>query len=367
MRAARSRPVNCGPRNSRRWLPVAATATGEGGEPEMSTRNRIAAAVAAGFAVTFAGQALALDEVVFGTNWVPEAEHGGFYQAVADGTYEKYGLKVTLIPKAERAMLLGGKLTFYMEGNLLGTFDAVQNDIPVISVGAMFQKDPQIFMTHPEAGVKTFADLAKVPVIFIGDDLFVTGWQWMKAAYPGFKDEQRKPYPYNLAGFLADKMSGNQGYLTSEPYAVQNEGGFTPDVFLMADAGYTTYSTMIVGMSDYVKANPDVTKRFVEASIVGWYNYLYGDNKAANDLIKSQNPDMTDGQIEFTIGKMKEYGLLESGEAIEKGIGCMTDARVAEFYKKMVDAGVVKGGLDLSNAYTTGYVCKGVGMDLKKG
>jgi NitT/TauT family transport system substrate-binding protein len=122
----------------------------------------MAAALAAGIAVAFAGQAMALDEVVFGTNWVPEAEHGGFYQAVADGTYEKYGLKVTLIPKAERAMLLGGKLTFYMEGNLLGTFDAVQNDIPVISVGAMFQKDPQIFMTHPEAGVKTFADLAKV-------------------------------------------------------------------------------------------------------------------------------------------------------------------------------------------------------------
>jgi NitT/TauT family transport system substrate-binding protein len=162
-------------------------------------------------------------------------------------------------------------------------------------------------------------------------------------------------------------MSANQGYATSEPYAVQNEGGFTPDVFLMADAGYTTYSTMIVGMSDYVKANPDITKRFVEASIVGWYNYLYGDSKAANDLIKSQNPDMTDGQIEYTTAKMKEYGLLESGEALEKGIGCMTDARVAEFYKKMVDAGVVKDGLDLSNAYTTEYVCKGVGMDLKKG
>lgn len=333
----------------------------------MSTRNRIVAALAVGMAFTFAGGALAQDEIVFGTNWVPEAEHGGFYQAVADGTYEKFGLKVEIIPKADRAMLLAGKITYYMEGNLLGTFDAVQNDIPVIAVAAMFQKDPQIFMTHPEAGVQTFADLAKLPVIFIGDDLFVTGWQWMKAAYPGFKDEQRKPYPYNLAGFLADKMSANQGYATSEPYAVEKEGGFTPDVFLMADAGYTTYSTMIVGMSDYVKANPDITKRFVEASIVGWYNYLYGDNTAANDLIKSQNPDMTDGQIEFTIAKMKEYGLLESGEALEKGIGCMTDERVAEFYKKMVDAGVVKDGLDLSNAYTTEYVCKGVGMDLKKG
>ena len=333
----------------------------------MSMRNGVVAALAAGFAAAFSGQALALDEVVFGTNWVPEAEHGGFYQAVADGTYEKYGLKVEIIPKADRGMLLGGKIQFYMEGNLLGTFDAVQNEIPVTTVAAIFQKDPQIFMTHPEAGVKSFEDLAKLPTLFIGDDLFVTGWQWMKAAYPGFNDEQRKPYPYNLAGFLADPMSANQGYVTSEPYAAEQQGGVTPDVFLLADAGYTTYSTMIAGMTDYIEANPDVTKRFVEASIVGWYNYLYGDNKPANDLIKSQNPDMTDGQIEFTIGKLKEYGLLESGEALENGIGCMTDDHVAGFYKKMVDAGVVEDGLDFSEAYTTEYVCQGVGMDLKKG
>jgi NitT/TauT family transport system substrate-binding protein len=135
----------------------------------------------------------------------------------------------------------------------------------------------------------------------------------------------------------------------------------------MADAGYTTYSTMIAGMTDYIEANPDITKRFVEASIVGWYNYLYGDNTVANDLIKSQNPDMTDGQIAYTTAKMKEYGLLESGEALDQGIGCMTDAHVAEFYKKMVEAGVVKDGLDLSGAYTTEYVCKGTGMELKKG
>jgi NitT/TauT family transport system substrate-binding protein len=250
-----------------------------------------------------AGPAMALDEIGFGTNWVPEAEHGGFYQAVADGTYEKYGLKVTITPKADQALLLGGKIQFWMQGNLLGTFSAIEQGVPVIEVAAIFQKDPQIIMSHPEMGIKSFADLAKVPTIFIGDDLFVTGYQWMKATY-GFKDEQRKPYPYNIAGFLADKNSANQGYATSEPFAVEKEGGFKPDVFLLADAGYTTTSTMIEGLADYVKANPDITKRFVEASLIGWYNYLYGDNKAANDLIKKENPDMNDEQI----AKMRSQG-----------------------------------------------------------
>jgi NitT/TauT family transport system substrate-binding protein len=312
-----------------------------------------------------AGPAAALDEITFATNWVAEAEHGGFYQAVADGTYEKYGLKVTIVPKGNQALLLSGQAQFYMQGNLLGTFSAIEQGVPVIEVAAIFQKDPQIIMTHPEMGIKTFADLAKVPTLFIGDDLFVTGYQWMKATY-GFTDEQRKPYPYNLAGFLADKNSGNQGYATSEPFAVQKEAGFTPDVFLLADAGYTTYSTMIEGMADYVAANPDITRRFVEASIVGWYNYFYGDNKAANDLIKKENPEMTDEQIAFTIAKMKEYGLVESDAALEKGIGCMTETRIADFYDKMVAAGVVKAGLDIKKGYTLEYVCKGVGMDLKK-
>ena len=322
---------------------------------------------AAGAAVAaLAGPALALDEITFGTNWVAEAEHGGFYQAVVDGTYEKYGLKVTIVPKAEQAMLLGGKIQFYMQGNLLGTFSAAEQDVPVVEVAAIFQKDPQIIMAHPESGLKTFADLAKLKSIFMGDDLFATGFQWMKAAYPGIKDEQRKPYNYSVAPFLADMDSGQQGYLTSEPYAVKKEGGFEPTVFLMADAGYTTTSTMIEGMADYVKANPEITKRFVEASIVGWYNYLYGDNKATNDLIKKDNADMDDAQIAFSIKQMKDYGLLVSGSAVDGGIGCFTDAQVKDFYDKMSGAGVVKAGLDLSKVYTTEFVCKGVGKDLVK-
>jgi len=331
----------------------------------MTIARKTLLTLAGAAAVSIAGPAAALDEISFATNWVPEAEHGGYYQAVADGTYEKYGLKVTIIPKGSQAHLLSGQAQFYMQGNLLATFSAIEQGVPVIEVAAIFQKDPQVIMSHPEMGIESFADLANAPTIFIGDDLFVTGYQWMKAEY-GFTDEQRKPYPYSLAGFLADKNSANQGYATSEPFAVEQEAGFTPDVFLLADAGYSTYSTMIEGMADYVAANPDITKRFVEASIVGWYTYMYGDNTAANDLIKAENPDMTDAQIAYTIAKMKEFGLVDSDIALEKGIGCMDEARIADFYDKMVGAGVVKAGLDLSKGYTLEYVCQGLGMDLKK-
>lgn len=323
-------------------------------------------------AAAFGGQALAqdLDEVSFGTNWLAEGEHGGFYQAVADGTYEKHGLKVTIVQggpnAANQALLMADKIEFYMQGNLIGSFSAVEQDIPVVEVAAIFQKDPQVIIAHPESGVESFADLAKLPTIFMGKDLFSTGFQWMKAAFPGFKDEQIKPYTFNPAPFLADKMSGQQGYITSEPYAIETVGGFEPELFLMADAGFDTPSTMIEVKADYIEANPDIVQRFVDASIIGWYNYLYNDPSLGNAMIKEANPEMTDGQIAFTIDKMKSYGLIDSGAAETGGIGCLSMDQVKSFFDKMVDAGVVDGKIDYTKVVNDQFACKMVGADLKK-
>ncbi len=314
--------------------------------------------------------ALALDEVTYGTNWLAQAEHGGFYQAVADGTYEKYGLKVTIRQggpqAANRSLLIAGQIDFYMGGNMMESFDAVKQEIPTITVAAIFQKDPQILMAHPDQGIETFADLAKLPTIFLGKDLFITGFQWMKQAFPGFRDEQYKPYTFNPAPFIADPQSAQQGYLTSEPFAVEQQAGWKPKVFLLADEGFDTYSTTIEAQKSLVEENPDLVQRFVDASIIGWYNYLHGDNAAANALIKTDNPEMTDEQIAFSIQQMKDYGIVESGAALDKGIGCMTPEQHKSFYDKMVAVGVVDASVDVEKAFTLDFVCKGIGLDVKK-
>ncbi|MBO0347025.1 ABC transporter substrate-binding protein [Roseibium limicola] len=311
----------------------------------------------------------ALDQVKFGTNWLAQAEHGGYYQAVADGTYEKYGLDVEIIQggpqAANRSLLLAGKIDFFMAGNMLQPLNALAQDIPVIEVAAIFQKDPQVIIAHPDQGLEKFEDLATLPTIFMGKDGFASYFQWMKSAYEGFKDEQYKPYTFNPGPFLADKQSAQQGYITSEPFAIEEVGGIKPKLFLLADAGFETYSTMIEGRKDFVMENKDLTQRFVDATIEGWYNYLYGDNAAANELIKKDNPEITDAQITFSIDTMKSFGLVESGEALEQGIGCMTDEKQKGFYDTMVTAGVVEAGFDITDVYTTEFVCKGVGMDLK--
>jgi NitT/TauT family transport system substrate-binding protein len=336
----------------------------------MNKLTKATTSLAVGIAAfALAGPAIALDQVSFGTNWLAEAEHGGFYQAVADGTYEEYGLDVTIVqggPQApNRSLLLAGQIQFYMNGNLLGSFSAVEQGVPVVEVAAIFQKDPQVLIAHPDAGIEKFEDLATLPAIFMSKDGYASYFQWLIKAYPGFNEAQYKPYTFNPGPFLADKQSAQQGYITSEPYAIENEGGFKPLLFLLADYGFDTYSTTIEAKADYVAENKELVQRFVDASIIGWYNYLYGDNKAANELIKEANPEMTDGQIEYTIATMKSYGLVDSGIAEEKGIGCMTIDQVNSFYEKMADAGVVKPGLEVSRSVTTEFVCKGVGMGLK--
>jgi NitT/TauT family transport system substrate-binding protein len=319
------------------------------------------------FAVPVMGSASAqtLDKVTFGTNWVAEAEHGGFYQAVADGTYRKYGLDVTIVPGGpnvnNRILLPAGKLDFFMSANSLQAFDAAEQNIPTVSVAVIFQKDPQVLLAHPD--VAGFDDL-KTRTLFVSKEGMVSYFQWLKADF-GFKDSQVKPYTFNPQPFLVDKRSAMQGYVTSEPYAVEKAGGFTPKIFLLADKGFDSYSTLIETRRDLIEKRPDLVQRFVDASIVGWYNYLYGDNKAANALIRKHNPDMSEELIAYSVTKMKEYGIVDSGDTLKLGIGALTDARMKSFFDKMVRVGVTKPGVDYRRAYSTQFVNKGVGLDLR--
>jgi NitT/TauT family transport system substrate-binding protein len=309
--------------------------------------------------------AQAADSVRFGTNWVAEAEHGGFYQAVADDTYAKYGLDVTIVPGGpsvnNRILLPVGKLDFFMSANTLQSFDAVANNIPTIAVAASFQKDPQVLIAHP--GVQKFDDL-KTRTLFVSQEGMASYFQWLKADF-GFDEKKVKPYTFNPQPFLADKNSAMQGYVTSEPYAIETQGGFKPKVFLLADLGFDTYSTLIETRRDLVEKKPDLVQRFVDASAIGWYNYIYGNNKPGNDLIKKHNPEMTDALLAYSIAKMKEYGIVDSGDSVTLGIGAMTDARMKSFYDKMVRVGVVKPGLDIKRAYTLQFVNKRVGLELR--
>ena len=307
------------------------------------------------------------DKVSFGTNWVPEAEHGGFFQAVADGTYAKYGLDVTIVPGGpndnNRMLLIAGKLDFFMAANTLMSFDAVANNVPVVSVAAIFQKDPQIFLTHPESKVTKLEEL-KPLTLFVSKEGISSYFQWLKSEY-GFSEKNVRPYTFNPQPFIADQQSAMQGYVTSEPFAVEKAAKFKPNVILLADYGFNTYSTLIETRRELIDKKPDLVQRFVDASIIGWDHYLYGDNAPANALIRNLNPEMTDELLAYSVARMKEFGIVDSGDTLYDGIGAMNDARAASFFDKMVRAGVVRPDIDFRKAYTLRFVNKAVGLDLR--
>jgi NitT/TauT family transport system substrate-binding protein len=327
----------------------------------------LTAAILALMAALAPARGQTLDKVSFGTNWVAEAEHGGFFQAVADGTYKKYGLDVTIVPGGpnsnNRMLLIAGKLDFFMSANTLQSFDAVANKVPLVAVAAIFQKDPQVFLTHPETKIAKLEDL-KPLTLLVSKEGVASYFQWLKSEY-GFSESKVKPYTFNSQPFIVNKQSAMQGYVTSEPYAVEKAAGFKPNVVLLADYGFNTYSTLIETRTELVDKKPDLVQRFVDASVIGWYNYLYGDNKPANAMIKQLNPEMTDELLAYSVAKMKEYGIVDSGDALKDGIGAMTDARVASFFDKMVRAGVVRRDIDYRQAYTLRFANKGVGLNLR--
>ena len=309
----------------------------------------------------------AADKVVFGTNWLAQGGHGGFYQAIADGTYEKYGLDVEISmggPQMNnRPMLIAKKLDFLMTGNLLLSFDNVRNGIPTMVVAAFFQKDPQAMLIH-EGSYSSFRELTTAPTILVSKDGQFSYWKWMVNAH-GFRDEQVKPYGYNIAQFLSDKKMVQQAYGTAEPiYAAA--AGATPKTFLLADQGWTTYSTTIEARSEMVKNNPDLIQRFVNASIEGWYNFLYGNRTAAYELIMKDNPEMTKEKLDKEMKQFEKLGIIDVGDALTKGIGSIDMDRVKAFHKLAIDSGIIEeGSVDISKVATDQFVNRGHGLDIK--
>jgi len=311
--------------------------------------NRRLCAVLLSVLPLLAAPAIAQQKVVFLTNWLAQAEHGGFYQAIAEGIYKKHGLDVEVRMGGPQVnvvqLLLAGQADLVM-GYDLQTIKLVEQGLPVVTVGATFQKDPAALIAHPD--VKALPDL-KSRTLLIGQASETTFWPWLKARY-GFTDAQKRPYAFSVQQFLVDKNVAQQGYATSEPYSIE-KGGVNPNVFLLADYGYPPYAETIVTTQQMVKTKPEVVRQFLLATAEGWKSYL-SHPAPGNALIKKANPQMEDDLIAFGVAKMKEYGLVTGGEARTQGILTMTDARWKQTFDFMAGAGLVKANVDYRKAYT---------------
>ncbi len=302
----------------------------------------------------------AADKVIFGIDWLAEAEYGGYYQAIAKGIYARHGLDVTIRqggPQVNQAqLLLGGRLDFTIAGNSFIALNFAREDLPFVAVAAMFQKDPSVIIAHPGMGNDSFLAMKGQPIM-IGADTRIGWWNFMRQKF-GYTDDQIRPYAFSLAPFLADKHAIQQGYLGSEPFLVKQQAGFDPVVLLLSDAGFTGYASLITTSQALVHSNPGLVQRFVDATAEGWQSYLESDPAAGNALIKQANPDMTDALLEYGREALRSHGIVESGDAETGGIGAMTDLRWQDFFTEMVQAGLYPSSMDYRKAYTLQFVHK---------
>lgn len=304
------------------------------------------------------------DRLVFQTDWRAQAEHGGYYQAIAAGLYRKAGIECEIRQGGPSLnigqLLLTGRVDMTMS-NSFEAFTYVREGAPFFTIASIFQKDPQVLIGHPDTGFDGFEDL-KGRTLLIGSGGRVTYWPYLRRKF-GLRDDQLRPYTFNMAPFLADRNVVQQGFISSEPYSISKAIGRMPPYLLIADAGFSAYQTTIAISRRLAGEKRDLIQRFVDATLEGWSQYLKGGPaiEAANALIKKANPEQTDDRIEYAIKVMNERGIVMSGDALQGGIGAMTDARWQGFYQSMVDVDVLPRGLDVSRAYTLDFVNKGIG------
>ena len=310
-------------------------------------------ALAAGLLVIGSAGAQAPDKVVFATDWLAQAEHGGFYQAVAEGIYRRHGLDVTIKmggPQVNGLQLLAaGQLDVAM-GDALQALSAVEHNVPLTTIAATFQKNPTVIIAHP--GIRALPELKGKPIA-IGAASNTTFWPWLKLKY-GFSDDQKRPYGFSVQPFLADTQLSQQGFATSEPFSIE-KGGVTPVVFLLADFGYPPYSEALIVRRDALAKRADVLRRFVLASAEGWKSYL-ANPAPGNALIKRDNPEMSDELLTYGHRKMHEYAIVEGGDAKTLGLLAMTDARWKQTIDFLRAAALAKPGVDYGRAYTLDLV-----------
>ncbi|MEI9995708.1 MAG: ABC transporter substrate-binding protein [Rhizomicrobium sp.] len=325
-----------------------------------------AAAALAAFAFAQGAAAAPPVKIRFVTDWKAQAEHGGFYEALAEGLYARAGLDVKIIEGGPSVnvpqMLAGGAADFGIGSNGFIAFNLVKQHARIKAVMAIFQKDPQVLITHPRPDVKRLADLKGKPIM-ISDAATVAWWPWLRAKY-GFSDTQIRKYTFNLAPFLVDPGAVQEGYLSSEPYTIESKAHFKPQVFLLADNGYPGYSNMVLVPQTWIDTNPKAVQAFVTATQAGWLHYLNGNPGPANALIKRDNPEMDDALIRQAIAKLRAYGIAQSGDANVLGLGTMTDAKWKLFFDTMVTDRLYDRALPYREAYDLRFV-RGMPMNFQ--
>lgn len=230
-------------------------------------------------------------------DWVAEPEHGGFYQAQADGLFEAAGLEVTLIqggPNAFATQKAASGQVQFAQADSTNTILAINEGLPVTQVAAVFQQNPSVLMLHADNPINSFEELDGKTIMARPEWAFLP---YLKAKYE--IDFQLIPFNFSVANFIADQNFVQQGFYIAEPFFVEAAGGQKPKFLYAWDAGFDSYVTLVANEA-WIAENPEATRAFIAAYIEGWKRYLLGDPTAAHELMKAENSKNSDAFLRYS-------------------------------------------------------------------
>ena len=289
--------------------------------------------------------------VKFQTDWYPQPEHGGFYEALLKGYYKQEGLDVTIIPGgpyviAEQQVSLGA--AEFAMGSSDRILDAVSQGQPLVAVAATMQHDPQGIMMHADSRVHSFADLEGHTIAI---KTGATWFEYLVARYH-LKNVHETPATYSIANFLQDPSYIQQIFVTSEPFFARKAGADIRTMLISA-TGYDPYRVFFTSQS-YLKAHPDVAAKFVRASLRGWRDYM-ADPKEVNAELLRLNPAMTQDQMQFTWQALKDGHFIYPDDDPAKA-GDMEPGRWTAMYEQLSALRVIQHPIDPATAYTMQFI-----------
>jgi NitT/TauT family transport system substrate-binding protein len=305
----------------------------------------------------------AAEKITFLSSWKAQAEHGGYYQALAKGYYAACGLDLSIRqggPNIDgKQLLAAGAVDLMMSTAGETVFQMNAAGFEGRAVMAIFQKNPQVLLAHEESGFKSLEDMRGKPIMISAASR--TGfWTFLRGKY-GFTDAQIRPYTGQLAPFLVDPTAIQQALVTNEPNRIKQETGKSPKVFILADYGYPSYASIAVAAQTLIDGKPAAIQCFVDGSIKGWVEF-FKDPAPAVALIKKDNPDNPDDVIAYAISTMKSAGVVETPETAKYGLGTMNEERWKAHYDLLVAEGQLTKELDYRKTFTLAFVNKRVGM-----
>ncbi|HEX2099603.1 MAG TPA: ABC transporter substrate-binding protein [Candidatus Synoicihabitans sp.] len=267
------------------------------------------------------------------TDWYPQAEHGGFYQALAKGFYAEAGLDVTILPGGPGPRtpqkVIGGAadIAMYRSDDIIVH---AATGLPFVFLAAFMQHDPQAILVHDSSPVRTFADLDGKSVMAI------PGSNWIQYLQQRYDISFRLvPLNWGIAQFLADKTFIQQCFITNEPYYVRQQGA-QPRTLLIAGSGYDPYRGLFTTQR-FWRENREAVRAFVAASLRGWEDFMTGDPTPAKKLIAARNEQMTDEFMDYSIAAMRDHELVHGDPARGERLGLITRERLEAQVRLLVE------------------------------